>query len=103
MEVHDADEVAFLQAHAIAPSLIGINNRDIAIGEIDDGDVSRTERVIADLPFDAPRVSESAISGPDDARRARDAGADAVLVGTAILRAADPATAVRELCAIGWV
>lgn len=101
VEVHDASEVAFLRAHAVAPSLVGVNNRDIAIGETDDGDVSRTERFMAGLPFDVPRISESAISGPDDARRARDAGADAILVGTAILRAADPAAAVRALADVG--
>lgn len=101
VEVHDAAEVEFLRAHGVAPSLIGVNNRDIAIGETDDGDVSRTERFIAELPFDVPRVSESAISGPADARRARDAGADAVLVGTAILRADDPGDAVRALVAVG--
>jgi indole-3-glycerol phosphate synthase len=101
VEVHDASDVAFLRAHAVTPSLVGVNNRDIAIGETDDGDVSRTERFMADLPFDVPRISESAISGPTDARRARDAGADAILVGTAILRAADPAAAVRALADVG--
>jgi indole-3-glycerol phosphate synthase len=47
-------------------------------------------------------LSESAISGPDDARRARAAGADAVLVGTSILQAPDPAEAIRALTGIGW-
>ena len=47
-------------------------------------------------------LSESAISGPDDARRAREAGADAVLVGTSILKASDPAVAIDALAAVGW-
>lgn len=101
VEVHDAGEVDFLRAHDITPSLIGVNNRDIAIGETDDGDVTRTERFMSALPFDVPRISESAISGPADARRARDAGADAVLVGTAILRAPDPGAMVRSLVEVG--
>lgn len=89
VEVHDASEVAFLRAHGVEPSLVGVNNRGIAIGETDDGDVSRTERFMADLPFAVPRISESAISGPADARAARvnRRGGDAILVGTAILRA----------------
>ena len=101
VEVHDASDVEFLREHRVAPSLIGVNNRDIAIGETDDGDVSRTERFMGALPYPVPRISESAISGPDDARRARDAGADAVLVGTAILRAPDPGEMVRALVAVG--
>ncbi|MCL2514999.1 MAG: indole-3-glycerol-phosphate synthase [Microbacteriaceae bacterium] len=101
VEVHDPGELAVLREHGIRPSLIGINNRDIAIGETDAGDVGRTESFAARLPGGVPRLSESAITGPDDARRARDAGADAVLVGTAILRAADPAAMIRSLVEVG--
>ncbi len=102
VEVHSPQEMTFLRARSIAPSLLGVNNRDIAIGETDDGDVGRTEALIETLPRDVPIISESAITGPDDARRARDAGADAVLVGTAILRADDPAAMIRSLCDVGW-
>jgi indole-3-glycerol phosphate synthase len=102
VEIHDPGEAGVLRERRIAPSLIGINNRDIAIGETDDGDVGRTERLAAALPREVPRISESAITGPDDARRARRAGADAVLVGTAILAAADPAAMIRSLIEVGW-
>jgi len=102
VEVHDTTETTALAAHGIRPSLLGVNNRDIAIGEIDDGDVGRTEAVIGALPTGAPIISESAIAGPEDARRARDAGADAVLVGTAILTADDPAAMIRSLVDVGW-
>jgi indole-3-glycerol phosphate synthase len=102
VEVHDPREAALLREHGIKPSLMGINNRDIAIGETDDGDVGRTERFVGVLPREVPRISESAIAGPDDARRARDAGADAVLVGTAILAAADPTAMIRSLVEVGW-
>ena len=47
-------------------------------------------------------VSESSIADPDDARRAALAGADAVLVGTAILRAEDPSGLLASLIGIGW-
>lgn len=102
IEVNSADDIARLREMGVTPSIVGINNRDIAIGETDDGDVGRTEGLAASVPGGAPLLSESAISTADDARRARDAGADAVLVGTAILRADDPGAKVRELVTVGW-
>jgi indole-3-glycerol phosphate synthase len=102
VEVHDAGELGRLRALGIEPDLLGINNRDILVGETDDGDVSRTEGVAAGVPAGWLVLSESAIRGPEDARRARDAGADALLVGTAILQAADPCEAIDGLAGIGW-
>ena len=102
VEVHDDKEIARVSALGLEPDLLGVNNRDITIGEVDDGDVGLTERLAASLPPGAVLLSESAISGPDDARRARAAGADAVLVGTSILQAPDPAAAIRALAGIGW-
>jgi indole-3-glycerol phosphate synthase len=102
VEVHDALELERFLALGIAPDLLGINNRDILVGETDDGDVSLTEHVAAGVPAGWLVLSESAIHGPADAVRARDAGADALLVGTAILRAADPCEAIDGLVGIGW-
>jgi indole-3-glycerol phosphate synthase len=102
VEVHDDKDVARVVDLGLAPSVLGVNNRDIQIGETDDGDVSLTERLIPLLPDGSVLLSESAITGPDDARRARAAGADAVLVGTSILQAADPSEAIRALVAVGW-
>jgi indole-3-glycerol phosphate synthase len=102
VEVHDANELARVLALGITPDLLGINNRDILVGETDDGDVSLTERVAAAVPPGWLVLSESAIRGPEDARRARDAGADALLVGTAILQADDPGEAIDGLVGIGW-
>jgi len=42
-------------------------------------------------------VAESGIHTPADARRMREAGADAILVGEALMRSADPAAQIREL------
>ena len=102
VEVNSADDITRLREMGVTPSIVGINNRDIAIGETDDGDVGGTEGLAASVPGGAPLLSESAISTADDARRARDAGADAVLVGTAILQADDPGAKVRELVTVGW-
>jgi indole-3-glycerol phosphate synthase len=102
VEVHDAGDLAVIAELGLRPDVLGVNNRDIRIGETDDGDVSRTERLAAALPAGAVVLSESAISGPGDARRARDAGADAVLVGTAVLTAPDTRAMVESLIAVGW-
>ncbi|HET9770222.1 MAG TPA: indole-3-glycerol-phosphate synthase [Acidimicrobiia bacterium] len=102
VEVHDDKDVARVADLGLRPDLLGVNNRDILVGEVDDGDVGVTERLAPALPPGALLLSESSIRGADDARRAREAGADAVLVGTSILRAADPAEAIRALVAVGW-
>lgn len=102
VELRDEDDARRLAALGLRPDVVGINNRDILVREVDDGDVSTTERLAALLPAGAVVLSESAIAGPDDARRARAAGADAVLVGTAILQAPDPAEAILALTDVGW-
>ena len=102
VEVHDDKDVARVVDLGLRPDVLGVNNRDIQLGETDDGDVSLTERLVPTLPPGSVLLSESAIAVPDDARRARAAGADAVLVGTSILQAPDPAEAIRALVDIGW-
>jgi indole-3-glycerol phosphate synthase len=101
-EIHDQGELEQLIALGLQPSILGINNRDILVLETDDGDVSLTETLAALVPAAWLVLSESAIGRPDDARRARDAGADAVLVGTSILQAPDTAVAIDALIAVGW-
>jgi indole-3-glycerol phosphate synthase len=102
VEVHDAGELEWVRSRGLEPDILGINNRDIKIGEIDEGDVSLTEGLASLVPGGWLVLSESAIAGPDDARRARQAGADAVLVGTSILQAPDPGAAIDALAAVGW-
>lgn len=102
VEAHTVAELELVARLELQPDLVGINNRDILVGETDDGDVSRTEMLAALVPRGSLVLSESAIAGPDDARRARDAGADAVLVGTWILRASDPTAAIDVLVGVGW-
>jgi len=101
VEVHDAAEIEWVRGQELEPDILGINNRDIVRLEVDDGDVSLTERLTRLVPHGWVVLSESAIAGPDDARRARDAGADAVLVGTSILQASDPGAAIDALVAVG--
>ena len=92
VEVHDRRELgASIEAGA---ELIGINNRDLARLEVDLGTF---ERVAPAAPDEVTLIAESGVTGPADVRRLRDDGADAVLVGSAIMAEADVEAATREL------
>ncbi|TNF48349.1 indole-3-glycerol-phosphate synthase [bacterium] len=97
VEVHSVEEMKF--ALGLDLSIVGINNRDILKLEKDPGDVRMTERLAPMVPEGVVTISESSLLTGSDIRRALDAGADAVLVGTAILQAEDPAARLRELIA----
>ena len=77
--------------------MIGINNRDILQLEKDAGDVSVTEALAPFVPDTILTISESSLLTPDDIARALHAGADAVLVGTAILQSDNPSARMAEL------
>lgn len=96
VEVHDAEEVAAV--HAIGADLVGVNARDLRTFEVDAGAFARLR---AQLPAGAVAVAESGISTPADVHAVAAAGADAVLVGESLVRAADPAAAVAALVAAG--
>lgn len=97
VEVHTHQDLD--RALALSPTIIGINNRDILKLEKDTGDVRVTEELAPLVPDGVLTISESSLRTPDEIRRAIDAGADAVLVGTALLRADDPASCLVELTA----
>lgn len=96
VETHTEDEIK--KAAALGAKLVGINNRDITVLEKDDGTVSHTERLAALKPAGSFLVSESSIMSADDVRRAVRSGADAVLVGTALLKAEDIGSFYQRLC-----
>jgi indole-3-glycerol phosphate synthase len=95
VEVHDEREIE--RAVRLDPTIVGINNRDILALEKDAGDVRTTERLAPLVGDGIVTISESALLCGRDIRRALAAGADAVLVGTAILRASDPAAFIRDI------
>jgi indole-3-glycerol phosphate synthase len=96
VEVHTESELRFALGLVPRPAIIGINNRDITALEKDDGDVGVTEELAPLVPAGVAILSESSILSAEDARRAFEAGAHAVLVGTAVLLAQDPAACVRD-------
>jgi indole-3-glycerol phosphate synthase len=84
VEVHSGPELE--RALDLGTPIIGVNARDLATLEIDR---VRQIELLRRLPRGLLRIAESGIETPDHARAARDAGADALLVGTALMR--DPA------------
>lgn len=102
VEIHDEEGLQRIANLGIRPDILGINNRNILVGETDNGDVSNTERLAGMAPANTLVLSASSIKDSDDARRARDAGADVLLVGTSILRAADTEKAINDLVGVGW-
>jgi indole-3-glycerol phosphate synthase len=90
-EIHTEAELDRAVGHGA--KIIGVNNRDLAIFRTDLG---LSERLIPRFPAGITAVSESGIFTAADAHRVRHAGAHAVLVGEALMRAADPAALLRD-------
>ncbi len=82
VEVHNETELT--NALDTKTRIVGINNRDLNTLTID---LSTTERLAPLLPDDRIIISESGIGSAADAVRVIDAGADGILVGTAIMDA----------------
>ena len=95
VETHTAQELQW--AAELGAGLVGINNRNILDLERDDGDVRKSESLAGFRPQNAFLVVESGLQGPADVRRAGGFGADAALVGTAILQAPDPTAMYRAM------
>ena len=87
VEVHDEGEADL--ALESGAGVIGVNNRDLRDFTVDLGTFERLAPRLAG----ATLVAESGVKTPEDARRLRDAGADAVLVGEAAMR--DPGLVAR--------
>jgi indole-3-glycerol phosphate synthase len=90
-EVHDEEEVDRALGHGAA--IIGVNNRDLSVFRTD---LAFSERLIPRFSASAIAVSESGILDGAAAARAAAAGANAVLVGEALMRAADPGALIRS-------
>ncbi len=92
VEVHDGAELD--RALRLKTPLLGINNRNLRTFEVSlDVTLGLLERV----PPERLLVTESGILGGADAKRMRDAGVHAFLVGEAFMRAADPGAALASL------
>ena len=92
VETHDEHELE--RALNVGANIVGVNQRDLITFEVDH---ARAERMASLIPPTVVRVAESGVRNADDARRLRDAGYDAVLVGESIVTSSDPVAAVRDL------
>ena len=92
VEVHDKGELE--RATRLGAAVIGVNARDLGTFRIDRG--AQLE-LVAKAPRDRVVVAESAIHTRAQAAAAELAGADAVLVGTSLMRAAEPGSKLQEL------
>ena len=92
VEAHDAEEVR--RALGSGARVVGVNNRDLRTFQTD---LAASERLRGAIGDEAVAVAESGVHGPEDARRLWDAGYRALLVGTALAAAPDPAAAVARL------
>ena len=91
-EVHEEKELDGLDLDRV--DVLGANSRDLKTFTVD---LDRAGRVFSHLPARIVRVAESGIAGAEDAARLRDAGADAFLVGTHLMRQPDPGRALAAL------
>src|SRR5207245_10479586 len=93
LEANSQEDFRKLPEHK--SDLYGINNRNLSTFELD---LSTTERVLAmNGKIDRPVVSESGIENAGDIVRLKNAGAEAFLVGTSIMKSSDVESKVREL------
>jgi indole-3-glycerol phosphate synthase len=96
IEVHTADELE--RALEISPKIVGVNSRNLKTLEV-------SQEAFADLIPRIPpaliRVAESGIASRADVEFAQNAGANAILVGEALVTSGDPKLAMRTLLGQG--
>jgi len=95
VEVHDLPEME--RALELGADLIGINNRNLKTFTTD---LATTEQLAEEVPDDVLLVSESGLKNPQDAQRALNAGANAILIGETLMRHDDPSRAIEEYLAL---
>ena len=92
VEVHDEAELE--RALKTDSRVIGINNRDLHTFEVD---LATFDRLAPLVPRGCVLVAESGIHDAQDVQRVRHRGADAVLVGEALVMASNAGVKLREL------
>lgn len=92
VEAHDEAEVE--KALDAGARIVGVNNRDLRTFQVD---LDNSRRLRAMVPPDILFVSESGIRTPEDIRRLRENGTDAVLIGETFMRSPDKKKMICEL------
>lgn len=92
VEAHNEKEIeSAVKADA---RIIGVNNRNLKDFSVDFSNALKLRNMI---PKDTVYVAESGVKNADDAKRIKEAGTDAVLIGEAFMRAYDKAALLREM------
>jgi indole-3-glycerol phosphate synthase len=91
VEIHDEAELD--RAMDIEPALLGVNARNLKTLEVD---LAVCQRLIPMIPKEIVGIAESGIATIDDVIMLSRGGADAILVGEALVRGGDPVETVRE-------
>ncbi len=91
-EAHDETEIE--KALLCGAEIIGVNNRNLKDFSVD---LSNAERLREKVPAGCLYVAESGVSSPEDAEKLRKLGADAALVGEALMRASDKAAMLAAM------
>jgi len=95
VEVHTGPELD--RALEAGARIIGVNSRDLDTFRID---TEAAWRLLRRVPPDRLAVAESGMADREDVIRARDHGADAVLIGSALSAAADPGEVLGRLSGV---
>jgi len=93
VETHDAEELQ--RAVGLGAEVIGVNARDLSTFEIDRG--TQLELIAQMSAHDGVIVAESGVHSRAQGAAAELAGADAILIGSALMRAEDPAARLRDI------
>ena len=92
VEAHDEKEIR--SAVEAGAEIIGVNNRNLKDLSVDFSNAARLRDLI---PPGCVYVAESGVTGPEDAAALRKTGADAALIGEALMRAEDKSALLRAM------
>jgi len=95
VEIHTQEELGNLTGLAL--DMVGINNKDILDLERGEDQTAPTQKLVSLLPEGVVVISESGIRNIEDVKKVIASGADAVLIGTALLKAEDIRAKVEEV------
>lgn len=91
VETHTLDEVE--RALLLDPKIIGVNARDLTTLKID---LDAFDRLAKAIPHGIVKVAESGISSLQDVISYRNSGAEAILVGEALVKDGDPTQMIQN-------
>jgi indole-3-glycerol phosphate synthase len=94
IEVHTSEELH--RALKIGANVIGVNNRDLRTFEVS---TKTSEQIIAEAPPRVTMISESGLGSANQLRHLQALGYRGFLIGEMLMRADDPAAALRQLIA----